>query len=142
MMKLSLLERAVLEKLLAGDCAHLAILRSQLRELEVDRREFTGVGFFTYFRVREDIERLNDRRRFVLGDVQASILGLNSGAGFLLYITDGALHMLEGFTFDEPWPHSIDEFHLSYDNGQIRDLGKISKIFARTDPRDGHAGRT
>ncbi|HEY7297139.1 MAG TPA: hypothetical protein VH684_04305 [Xanthobacteraceae bacterium] len=130
-MMLSLLERAVLEKLLAGDCPRLGILRSQLRDVEVERREFTGIGFFIYFRVGKDIERLDGTGRFIFGDVQACISGLNYGAGFLLYVTDGALHMLEGYTYDEPWPRSIEQFELTYDNGLVRDLGKISRVFAR-----------
>jgi hypothetical protein len=28
---------------------------------------------------------------------------LRNGAGFVLFLTDGALEMLEGYTYDEAW---------------------------------------
>ena len=34
------------------------------------------------------------------------------GAGFLLFIRGGVISMLEGYTDDESWPASTDEFTL------------------------------
>jgi hypothetical protein len=111
-------------------------LRSQLLDIEIERRKFTGVGFFTYFRVRKDIERLDNKGRIIFGDVQSCISGLDSGAGFLLHVTGGALDTLEGYTYDDSWPRSIEQFELTYESGPVRDVGKISKVFARTDRRE------
>jgi hypothetical protein len=44
------------------------------------------------------------RGDFHIGDVSGELEGLANGAGFVLFIRDGRLKMLEGFTFDEPWP--------------------------------------
>ncbi len=44
--RLTELEQAVLDKLLAGNHPALAALRSQAVEGRVTRREYTGVGFF------------------------------------------------------------------------------------------------
>ncbi len=55
------------------------------------------------------------------GDVIGDIPGLASGAGFLLYIKNGVLDMLEGYSYDEPWPESINSFNLKYMNGERRD---------------------
>ena len=123
-------ERGVLEKLLAGEYEPLRILRSQLAHASVARREMTGVGFFTYFHFASEITRLAERRSIIFGDVQAAMPGLHHGVGFLLYVSDGALNMLEGYACDEPWPASIDGFELSYETGGDRELAKIVEIFS------------
>ncbi len=41
--------------------------------------------------------------------------GVAHGAGFVLFIRDGALACLEGFTYDEPWPETIKSFTLNYE---------------------------
>jgi hypothetical protein len=107
------LEAAVLDKLLAGDHPVLAALRGQLAVAAVTQRELTGVGFFTDFSVPQTADPAPVRRlRF--GDVHANISGVEHGAGFLLFVDDGVLTTLEGFTYDEPWPEEIKEFSVRY----------------------------
>ncbi|MBV9948367.1 MAG: hypothetical protein JOZ69_16065 [Myxococcales bacterium] len=48
------------------------------------------------------------------GDVAANIPGLRYGAGFLAYIDDGPLKMLEGYCDDEKWPERVVCFELHY----------------------------
>jgi hypothetical protein len=36
--------------------------------------------------------------------------------------------MLEGYTYDEPWPQEISEFELTYRGGEQRDLEALRKI--------------
>lgn len=109
------LEAAVLDKLLAGPHPILNALRRQLTGLTVKRRERTGAGFFTEFSVAESsapASTSSSKLRF--GDVQATIGGLQHGAGFLLYVDGGLLRMIEGYSFEEPWPEEIKAFTLSY----------------------------
>ena len=35
------------------------------------------------------------------GDVSAEIAGLKCGAGFLVYVDDGKIQMLKGYSYDE-----------------------------------------
>ncbi|SRR6266511_2358771 len=115
MTELTDLERAVLEKLLAGDDQRLAELREQLETTLVSKREMTGVGFFTTLSVLNSTHRLDDRS-FELGDVSADITGLTHGAGFVLFIRNGLLDTLEGYTYgDDRWPEKISSFRLRYD---------------------------
>jgi len=44
--------------------------------------------------------------------VIAIIPGLEQPAGFVLFINDGVLNELEGFTIDEPWPGATDRFSI------------------------------
>ena len=111
-MNLNVLEQAVLEKLLPGEHPALVILRQQLAVVEAIKREFTGVGFYTDLRAPDDVAALGGDAE--LGDVNATIDGLSNGAGFVLFIRKGRLSMLEGYTYDEPWPNPVGVCALSY----------------------------
>ena len=60
-----------------------------------------------------------------LGDVIAKIPGLEHGAGFLLYVDNGSITALEGYTFEEPWPVVIDKFTLTYTDPTRPGLTKL-----------------
>ena len=107
------LEAAVLDKMLAGEHPVLTALRAQLARATVRSRELTGVGFFTEFALAPDAVSAPVRTlRF--GDIQAEVSGLKHGAGFVIFVDDGLLTMLEGYSYGEPWPEKIDEFSISY----------------------------
>jgi len=127
MNELTTFERKVMHALLDGEDDILSILREQLGATVVVKRKMTGVGFFTTFAVSDDVPRADDRS-LKFGDVIASISGVAHGAGFLLYVEHGALHMLEGYTYDEPWPKEISAFELTYRSGDQRDLEALRKI--------------
>lgn len=98
------MEKQVLEMLLSGVDDRLAVLRRQLEGVGVSSRELSGTGFFTHLSVASSIPRLDGSSRLVLGDVYAEVAGLESPSGFLLFVTDGSIDMLECFTFDDRWP--------------------------------------
>jgi hypothetical protein len=105
------LEREVLGLLLAGEGPTMAALGEQLGRARVASRQFTGAGFYTTFVVPAEVPRIDmsevDHR---IGDVAADLARLDHGAGFLLLLRDGALDLLEGFSYGEPWPEAVDEF--------------------------------
>jgi hypothetical protein len=114
---LSALERAVVEKLLSGEHPVLQALRQQALTLKAKSRELTGVGFYTTFGQSGAELRAGCRQGVLrVGDVVAELHGLQHGAGFVLYIKDGFINMLEGFSYDEPWPAICDTFALRYVN--------------------------
>jgi hypothetical protein len=110
---LSDFEQAVLDKLLAGDHPAIVILREQARVAAVASREYTGAGFFVSFEVPPNATSL-PQKKLRIGDVNAEIDGLQHGAGFVLFVRDGHLAELEGYSYDEPWPNEIHRFKLSY----------------------------
>jgi hypothetical protein len=114
------LEAEVLSKLLAGDDPILRTLREQLALARVTEREFTGVGFFTTFEVPASAPRAPCSGR-AFGDVTARLDGLAHGAGFVLFLENGHLVMLEGYSYDEEWPDEITGFEVSYASAE-RDL--------------------
>ncbi|MEO7730873.1 MAG: hypothetical protein ABIY55_07880 [Kofleriaceae bacterium] len=107
------LEAAVLDRLLAGDHPVLVRLRGQLSRATVTRRERTGVGFFVDFALppAEEPASVGTLR---IGDVAATVTGLQHGAGFVLFVNDGLIKMFEGFSYDEPWPDEITKFSVRY----------------------------
>jgi len=106
------LEQAVLDKLLSGDHPVLAALRAQAAKARFIKRECTGVGDFCHFEVPSEAPIL--KGDFEIDDVDAELEGLAHGAGFVLFIRDGRLDVLESYTYDEPWPRDVVNFKLTY----------------------------
>lgn len=106
-------EKAVLEKLLVGDHPVLVRLRAQAAMARLVSRENTGVGFHCSFEMPPDVPLVTPTN-FELGDVQATIEGLEHGAGFLLFVRGGRITMLEGYSYEEPWPRDLLNVKLTY----------------------------
>ena len=125
------IEKKTLEMLLDGDDSMLANLRRQLEVVIVSTREISGSGFFTHFILPQTsmVSAINPDANFKIGDVNATIEGLNFGAGFLLYVENGVISMLEAYSYDEPWPDTTDKFCISYVNGE-RDLEKLKSSWS------------
>jgi hypothetical protein len=109
------LEKAVLDMMLEKPGEQIEIIRQQLAHAQVERREFTGAGFFTHFIVPSDAAVRRDLPDMEIGNVGTEFPGVQHGAGFVLFIRDGVITMLEGYTYDEPWPEKTDEFSLKRD---------------------------
>jgi hypothetical protein len=123
-MELEPLEIAVIQKLLDAEHPALVSLRQQVPRLSVSSRERTGVGFFTEFAVTGNAAPALLTPRIRFGDVEAMIPGLEHGAGFVLYIDDGLLHRLEGYTYDERWPEQVETFTLRYSDPDRKAVAK------------------
>lgn len=104
------LEKAVVDALLEKRGEPFDTIRQQLAHVSLTKREFTGVGFFTEFTLPDDAPVHRDLPDDTIGGVSADFPSVQHGAGFLLFIRDGVVTMLEGFTYDEPWPESTHEF--------------------------------
>jgi hypothetical protein len=125
MIDLTLLERHVIEKLLAGEEEFLMILREQLSVAKVIKRKMTGAGFFSIFWLPAEIKIVSGNPSFELGDVTAKMPSVRYGAGFVLFVKNGIIDKLEGFTYDDPWPSDVSQFELSYVKGQQRDMTSL-----------------
>lgn len=105
------LEREVIELFLAGDDPVFQGLREQMNSLAVTTRDSTGVGFYTEFALPSMVNRV-EARRLRLTSVRGSTDSLQNGLGFVLYVDEGAISMLEGYTYDEPWPTDLSNLRL------------------------------
>ena len=125
MKTLTALEERVIRMLLAGDNPILATLRSQAENLAVSSRELTGVGFFTRLVVRENAPSIGIERSFKLGDVNGTAENVRNGLGFLLFVEDGFLSALEGYTYDDRWSDDVRGLDLDYSGGSNRNLERL-----------------
>ena len=84
-----------------------------LPHLLVDRRENTGAGIYVYFKYSEKPTLFSSENRTIGQSVYAEIEGLEGGAGFMLYIDEGRITMLESFSHgSEAWPAHISKFEI------------------------------
>jgi hypothetical protein len=127
---LTKLEKGVLGMLVDGKAETFQILRKQFLAAHVAERHLTGAGFWTYFSVPDEVTRLPGNPSFRFGDVDADIKGLQNGAGFLLQVQNGFIYILEGYSFDEPWPDDTNAFHLYYESGLQRNEEQVIKSFS------------
>ena len=61
-------EKKALDALLAGNHPVLEALRTQINLLSVSEREFTGVGFFTHFKIVNFVSRTDSKERIIFHD--------------------------------------------------------------------------
>lgn len=130
------LERQIMEMLLAGDHPVLETLREQFQRAKVAEREYTVVGFFTHFAVPADVRRLPNNRSFELDDVYGASRDSQWSwpeFGFILFVRDGAIDFLEGYTYYDtfPEPGSVDynQITLGYhEPGAQRDWASVYKV--------------
>ncbi len=106
-------EQKVMTALLAGDDPILVALRNQYAAVSVANREFSGVGFFTTYTVPPHIPRV-EPRNFEIDDIQVEVSGAYAGIGIVLFVRDGKIDVLEGYTNDGPWPENLDLLSLKY----------------------------
>ena len=105
-------EADVMESIIAEDSAISNILEKQYKSAKIISREFSGFGFFTNFEITDESLKLLGNPNLELGNTQAKIEGLELGAGFVLFIRNGFIKMLECYTYDEPWPQKILSYSL------------------------------
>ena len=115
-------ERKLMNMLLCGEDSVLKKLRKQYTMSEITSREFTGVGFYTNFFVNTNDFHV-DKKSFQIVDVDGTIDGIEGAIGFVLFIKDGLISFLEGYTNTiMKWPDSYDDVILVYNTGHHRDI--------------------
>lgn len=110
-------EKAVMEKLLEEDTSVNKILQEQYKKAQVEDRIFTGVGFFTHFKISEDSPCVIEPVEYGYGNVSGKINGID--IGFVLFIKNGIMTCLEGYTYYTSWPDLITHYELWHDEKQI-----------------------
>ena len=127
MLDVTRLESEVLQLLLSGDHPTLEILRRQTLSATVLRHVKSSAGFCVYFGHESGSKRVPSPSRFQLCDVVAEIKGLQHGAGFVLFVEDGLISSLEGYSYGETWPENLDHFKLDFISQQREDLSILDE---------------
>lgn len=89
--------------LLAGNHPAIVALRAQYAVAQITSVELTGVGFFVNYKVPEEAPRAVPSD-FAGGNAYIELAGVNEPSGCVLFVHDGKLALLEGYTFAESWP--------------------------------------
>ncbi len=107
----------VMEMLLYGNSEELIKLKQQFKQSTV-REENSKVGFYINFELDNDNKYLVENKTFQIGDVYGTVDGKFASVGFILFIKNGKLLMLEGYTngIIDKWPED-DRIVLTYSNG-------------------------
>ena len=107
-------ENQVMPMLLDGDYPVLASLRHQYQNSTIEKRIFSGAGFFTYFKMKEGIPPL-EKKNFEIGDVIINIDNIKNAIGVILFIREGYLFFLEAYTLViDDWPNEYSDVVLKY----------------------------
>jgi hypothetical protein len=108
-MKLTELETSVLERMLAGN--DIPPTRGGLRAdaVVVVDREFTGVGFLTELQRSPELKLFEDGVSMRWGKVGARLNATKIETGYLVYVDDGYVTSIEGYTYGDEWPTNVEE---------------------------------
>jgi hypothetical protein len=104
---ISHIEKAAMRALLSGEDAVLEVLRQQYAAASIVKRDLTGVGVFTRFRVPEKARTVRPPN-FVIRDVNLDLAGVEGGVTAMLFVRDGRLDSLELCTWTGSWPEQPD----------------------------------
>ncbi len=101
----------VMKMLLSGSEEVLLTLREQYERAVIISEEDTEVGFFIRYEVDSAI-RIGEefKAAFQVGDIDGEMDEIDGAVGFILFIKDGYLTMLEGYTNGvDKWPEMDTE---------------------------------
>jgi hypothetical protein len=127
-MKYEEFEQQLMGMLLSGDDELLEKLRRQYQTAKIESVDRDPVGFFTRYSVPHSEVFFIDRDSFAFGDVFGSVGGVDRAVGFVLFVRDGYISLLEGYTnLVDKWPQSYDEISLSYSTGSERDMEDLRR---------------
>src|SRR5262245_42269279 len=98
-----------MDALLAGEHPILEQLRVQYRAASPVTRELSGAGFFLEFEVPSHVPRVAPPN-FELGDLAFELEGLEHEGGAILFVRDGVIRTLEGYSFENSWPEAEGTF--------------------------------
>lgn len=110
------LENEVMREIINENPEYSKKLLYQYKNSEIENRVFTGHGFYTHYNIKSDLYSLGKDINLALGNISANLNSIKHGVGFVLFIKNGNISCLEGYTYDEPWPDDIIEFNLFNNN--------------------------
>ena len=100
------------EKIIIGDIIqtypeYAERLARQYGTATVTKRTIDSRGFYTFYDIGDRAASLGDGVNLHLGENQWNINGLKYGSDYILWIKNGFISSLEGFSYEEPWPDEI-----------------------------------
>ncbi len=100
------IEREVLEITAREYRGAADVLHRQIDSAQVINFENSGAGFFSYLAIADDAALLTEKSP--LDGAHGSVLGLEHGMGFIVFLRDGRLAMIEGYCNGDVSTTAID----------------------------------
>lgn len=100
-------EKIIITDIIEQYPEHKQKLQAQFEKSVVQKREVSTYGFSTYYTVTAPEEALGNNENLQLGKSQWKISGLLHGSDYILWIKNGLITCLEGFSYNELWPDEI-----------------------------------
>lgn len=117
-------ERKILRLLLSRKFGERSAVVSRLRVLRCTSREMTGTGYYLNFDAQHDSTRIDHPDDELSEDFPPRLPAPQDVVGFTLFIRNGRLSWLEGYTFgDVAWPTTPMENWLLVDSGAQQQVG-------------------
>lgn len=115
-MKHIALAEQVINMLLEGENDILSQLREQFENALVISEEDSEAGFFINFKVKETVNQ-SKLDTFHIGDVFGNYEDVKYAVGFILFVENGYISMLEGYVNAlDKWPKNDIAINLVYFN--------------------------
>jgi hypothetical protein len=134
------LAHKVMKLLLQGDDEVLRILQSQYQDTAIISEKYSDFGFYINYHLKKtsrSIPALLFKTTFIIDDLDGFFNNGEQQVGFILYIRDGYLSCLEGYTMGvEKWPDDDLKIILTYTSGNPkattvckRDYSSLQKVW-------------
>lgn len=105
----------VMELLLGGEGEVFESLRSQYYGANILSQTCNSAGFFVEFEVGNlKLDTSKYRDNFQISNVYGRVNGIDGAVGFIVFVKNGAIDFLEGYTVLDKWPENDDEIELYY----------------------------
>lgn len=112
-------ESELIAFLTKGDGEFLRVLRDHFMKAVVVSREMTGVGFFVNYALEA-----NSLKKFsqdcTFGDVIFFTDDMPEGGGVVVYIKDGYLSSIEGYSYSDHWSCGYPGLRFQYSEADRR----------------------
>ncbi len=111
-MKVTELEKTVIGSILADRELNPIRLSVNFNAVTVRDREFTGAGFLTEFEPTEELKLFDDVVSLRWGKVGARLNSSKVETGYLVYVDNGYVTAVEGYTYGDEWPNQVEQIEL------------------------------
>jgi len=99
-------ERIIIEDIIQTYPEYAEKLTRQYNSATVVGRNINSHGFYTRFEVKDKDAAIDESVK-QLGENQWNLNDLKYGSDYILWIKNGLISCLEGFSYGEPWPEKI-----------------------------------
>ena len=106
-MQYSEFEKLILDDIVAQYPEYAPNLARQLASARVGKRTIYAHGFYTEYEIEDRDARIEGATTPTLGKRQWKLNDLRYGSDYILWLREGYVAGLEGFSYGEPWPEEI-----------------------------------